>query len=45
MNIRYRVELSQKQRNAAGARINWMFTTDRARSKMVRAYPVVPNES
>jgi transposase len=35
----------QKQRNAAGARINWMFTTERARAKMGRAYPVVPNES
>jgi hypothetical protein len=35
----------QKQRNAAGARINWMFTTERARSKMARAYPAMPNES
>ena len=35
----------QKHRNAAGARINWIFTTERARSKMARAYPVVPNES
>jgi hypothetical protein len=26
-------------RNAAGARINWMFTTERARAKMGRAYP------
>ena len=29
----------QRQRNDAGARINWMFTTERARSKMARAYP------
>jgi hypothetical protein len=29
----------QRQRNAAGARINWMFTTDRAREKMGHAYP------
>ena len=35
----------QRQRNAAGARINWMFTTDRARSKMGRAYPHPPKES
>ena len=26
----------QRQRNDAGARINWMFTTERARSKMAR---------
>src|SRR5215470_16106767 len=35
----------QRQRNDAGARINWMFTTERARSKMARVYPAVPNES
>jgi transposase len=35
----------QRQRNAEGARINWMFTTQRARTKMARAYPAVPNES
>jgi hypothetical protein len=29
----------QRQRNAADARINWMFTTDRAREKMGHAYP------
>ena len=29
----------QRQRNAAGARIKWMFTTDKARAKMGRAYP------
>jgi hypothetical protein len=29
----------QRQRNAAGARITWMFTTDRAREKMGHAYP------
>ena len=29
----------QRQRNAAGARINWMFTTERAREKMGNAYP------
>jgi hypothetical protein len=27
------------QRNASAARIKWMFTTDRARTKMGRAYP------
>ena len=29
----------ERQRNAAGARIKWMFTTDKARAKMGRAYP------
>jgi transposase len=29
----------EKQRNAARARINWMFTTEKARAKMGKAYP------
>src|SRR5215212_4391316 len=29
----------ERERNAAGARITWMFTTEKARSKMGRAYP------
>ena len=29
----------EHHRNASGARINWMFTTERARSKLARAYP------
>jgi transposase len=29
----------ERQRNASGARINWMFTTEKARAKMGRAYP------
>jgi len=29
----------QRQRNHSGARIKWMFTVDKARSNMVRAYP------
>jgi transposase len=35
----------EHQRNAAGARINWMFTTDKARAKMGRAYPETLKES
>ena len=35
----------ERQRNAAGARIRWMFTTERARAKMVRAYPDPAKES
>jgi transposase len=29
----------ERQRNAAGARIKWMFTTEKARAKMGQAYP------
>src|SRR5215470_8131059 len=29
----------ERQRNASGARIEWKFTTDKARAKMGRAYP------
>lgn len=29
----------EKRRNAERARINWMFTTEKARAKMARAYP------
>jgi transposase len=35
----------ENQRNSAAARINWMFTTERARTKMARAYPLITNES
>ena len=31
----------QKQRNATGARIKWMFSTEKARTKMARAYPKI----
>ena len=35
----------ERQRNAAGSRINWMFTTERARTKLTRAYPDPTKES
>jgi hypothetical protein len=35
----------EKQRNEACARINWMFTTERARTKLARAYPNTAKES
>jgi hypothetical protein len=35
----------EEQRNEAGARINWMFTTERARTKLARAYPDTAKES
>lgn len=30
----------ERRRNAESARIRWMFTVDRAREKLGRAYPV-----
>src|SRR5205085_5644555 len=35
----------EQARNAGGARINWMFDTQRAREKLGRAYPVPANRS
>src|SRR5258708_9042244 len=32
----------EDQRNASGARVRWMFTTERARAKLARAYPTPP---
>jgi transposase len=46
------IDAWERQRNASGARIKWMFTTEKARAKMGRAYPLpsgpktpVPKES
>jgi hypothetical protein len=38
---RLRTEIAawEQQRNAAGSRVTWMFTTERARAKMALAYP------
>jgi transposase len=38
---RLRVEVAawEYQRNASGTRINWMFSTEKARLKMAKAYP------
>jgi hypothetical protein len=33
------IDAWERQRNASGARIKWMFTTAKARVKMMRAYP------
>ena len=35
----------EEQRNEACAQINWMFTTERARTKLARAYPDTAKES
>lgn len=35
----------ERQRNQSGTRIKWMFTAEKARTKMARAYPIPLNES
>ena len=35
----------ERQRNATGAKVKWMFTTEKARAKMGRAYPTSPDYS
>ena len=35
----------EASRNLSAARIKWMFTTQRARAKLARAYPNQPKES
>src|SRR5579864_8132135 len=44
---RLRIEIAawQRRRNKLRARIKWMFTTDKARTKLGRAYPVTAKES
>src|SRR5450631_1361296 len=39
------IEAWQRQRNASGDRINWKFTTQKARHKLARAYPDTAKES
>ena len=43
--LRREIDAWERQRNAAAARINWMFTTEKARAKMGRAYPITSKES
>jgi transposase len=43
--LRREIAAWQQQRNAAKARIKWMFTTDKARAKMGAAYPHSSKES
>ncbi|WP_229188448.1 IS630 family transposase [Bradyrhizobium oropedii] len=43
--LRREIAAWERQRNAARSRIKWMFTTDKARSKMGRAYPNASKES
>jgi len=43
--LRREIAAWERQRNADRARIKWMFTTDKARAKMGRAYPDTSKES
>ena len=43
--LRNEIAAWQRQRNKARARIKWMFTTDKARAKLARAYPDTLKES
>jgi hypothetical protein len=39
------IDAWERARNASGARINWMFDTQRARQKLRRSYPDIGNRS
>jgi transposase len=43
--LRREIAAWERRRNTEGARIKWMFTTDKARAKMGRAYPDTSKES
>ena len=43
--LRKEIAAWQRQRNKARYRIKWMFTTDKARAKLGRAYPALVKES
>ncbi len=43
--LKSEIAVWERQRNAAKASIKWMFTTDKARAKMGRAYPEPGNIS
>jgi hypothetical protein len=43
--LRREITAWERQRNATRSRIKWMFTTEKARAKMGRAYPDTSNES
>jgi len=34
----------QRQRNANGAHINWMFSIENARAKLARVYPAIESK-
>jgi transposase len=38
--LEHEIAAWERERNAAGVRVRWMFSTEKARTKMGRAYPV-----
>ena len=38
------IDAWQKQRNASGAKIKWMFSTEKVRTKLARAYPKIADK-
>lgn len=40
--LRREITVWERQRNAARSRIKWMFTTDKARAKIARPIPPLP---
>jgi hypothetical protein len=43
--LRREIAIWEQKRNAARSRIKWMFRTEKARTKMGRAYPAISKES
>ena len=43
--LRNEIGAWQRQRNKTRERIKWMFTTDKARAKLGRAYPTTDKDS
>ena len=43
--LKFEIAEWTRRRNASGARIDWHFTTKRAREKLARLYPGAANES
>jgi len=43
--LKFEIAEWTRRRNASGARIDWHFTTNRAREKLARLYPGAANES
>ncbi len=39
------IDTGERQRNQSGVRIEWLFTTERARAKLARSYPRPAEES
>ena len=42
--LTHEVDAWTRARNAAGARVRWMFGIEQARTRLGRAYPTVPGK-